>query len=38
MPYSLDAWRDQMIVGHPARDAITRPGETRVPGDLEWVD
>jgi BlaR1 peptidase M56/Carboxypeptidase regulatory-like domain len=38
MKYSLNVWRDEMIVGEPVKDVITKAGETRDLGDVKWVD
>jgi hypothetical protein len=38
MKYSLSVWRDEMIVGQPVKDVITKAGETRDLGDVKWVD
>jgi hypothetical protein len=38
MKYSLNVWRDEMILGQPVKDVTSRAGETRDLGDIKWVD
>jgi hypothetical protein len=36
LPYSLNVWRDGMIVGQPVKDVITKVGKTEDLGDVKW--
>jgi hypothetical protein len=38
MKYSLNVWRDEMIVGQAVKDVSIKAGETKDLGDVKWGD